>query len=250
MAEVDQAAAARTELLGAPRTDAPVVVDRRVESWLVQLVFEEHLPVVRQLPEHLAQAPEVPVERSPKVLLAGVVSAVTDPHGQRLGAELLADLDALAVVLDGLLAHRWVGVRQTAELVRVLLSGLVLEGVRVDGVEAQAEFFRECLELGGVLGLVPGEVERNPGRDAGQLVHDRAVVQLLEDVAGLARLRKAREPRAARAHAQDGSATEKVLACWTILSIAMLRRASCSPRWSKSLASSARRSASSGARSA
>ncbi len=67
------------------------------------------------------------------------ITAVADPDRVGLGAELLADLDALQVVLDGLLAHGVIGVRQASELVREFLSGMILKRVGVHGVEAQAQ---------------------------------------------------------------------------------------------------------------
>ena len=55
--------------------------------------------------------------RAAKMLLAGEVRAIADPHRQRGAAELTADLDHFDVVLDRLRAHRGVAVRQAAELV-------------------------------------------------------------------------------------------------------------------------------------
>ena len=79
--------------------------------------------------------------------LAGEVRAVADPDRQRLGAERLADLDAFEIVLDRLPARRGVGVRERAELVGERLARLVLEGVGVHRVEAEAERRRLVLQF-------------------------------------------------------------------------------------------------------
>ena len=65
----------------------------------------------------LAQAVEVALERLAGVDLPREVAAVADPHRVRAGPQLHAQLEALEVVLDGLAAHRGVGVAQAAELV-------------------------------------------------------------------------------------------------------------------------------------
>ena len=115
-----------------------------------------------------AQALEVALERAAEVDLAGEVAAVADPDG---GAPSRAArrAEALEVVLHRLPADRAVGMGQAAELVRVLLAGLVLERVRVHRVEAEAALLGEPAQLRGALGLVPGNVQRHGRRRADQL---------------------------------------------------------------------------------
>ena len=131
------------------------------------------------------------------MVLAREVAAVADPDRVRAGAELLAERHAVHVVRDGLLAHGGVGVGERAELVRMRLAGLVLEGVGVGGAEREAAFGGERAQRGGIVGLVPRDVQRDVGRDAHQAVDQVAVLDLLEHVARLAGPREAGEPRAA-----------------------------------------------------
>jgi hypothetical protein len=97
---------------------------------------------------------------------------------------------------------------ETAELVGELLLGLVLEGVGVDRVEAQAQLVAELLHRVHVLVLVPGEMQRDGRRRAGQPLDRGAVFQLVEHVARLADAGEPGEARAAGADtpARDGDA--------------------------------------------
>ena len=83
-----------------------------------------------------------------------------------------------------------VRVRETAEAVGVPLSGMVLERVRVRGIDTQAAGFRESHELCRILGPVPGNVNGDRRRDADQRVDSGAVLHLLDDRPGLAGNRK------------------------------------------------------------
>ena len=139
-----------------------------------------------------------------KCALAGEVRAVADPDRQRLRADRLADLDALEVVLDRLRADRGVGVAERAELVGERLAGRVGEGVRVHRVEAEPELLAPSAFSAARVGLVPRDVQRDRRRRAGQPLDDGAVVELVEDVARLARPGEAREAGAAGADAPGG----------------------------------------------
>src|SRR5262245_29821809 len=88
-----------------------------------------------------------------------------------------------------------------AELVRVGLSGLILERVGVHGVEAEAETFAVLAQRIDIAHTIPWKMQRDRRRRAGELLDHRAVLELVEDVARLARAGEAREARAARAHA-------------------------------------------------
>ena len=81
------------------------------------------------------------------------------------------------------------------------LPGRILEGVGVHRVEAETALLRIGLELGRVVVEVPGDVQRDARRRAGQLMDDGAVVELVEDIARLADAGKAGEARAARPNA-------------------------------------------------
>jgi hypothetical protein len=84
------------------------------------------------------------------------------------------DLYAVQVVIDGAAAHRLVGRGQRAELVLV-----VLEGVGVDGSQANAQAGRVLLQGGVVIHLVPGNVQGHGGGQAGQFVDLGRIRQLL-----------------------------------------------------------------------
>ena len=201
VAEVDQALGLRPEVLGGETAAAPVGNHRRIEGRLEQLVLEQHAPVVGQRAIDRRGRIEIAVERARQARLAGEIRAVADPHRQRLRAQRAADLDALDIVGDRLLAHRLVGMGERAELVRQRLARLVLEGVGVDGVERETVALRRLAQLGVVLDLVPREMRRDGRREAGQRVDHAAIGELVEDVARLAGTGKAGEARAARADA-------------------------------------------------
>ena len=56
-------------------------------------------------------------------------------------------------------------------------------------------------QRGEIVGAIPGYVQRNGWRGAGQPVDDGAVLELLEHIARLAGTGESSEPRAAGAHA-------------------------------------------------
>ena len=90
---------------------------------------------------------------------------------------------------------------QAAELVRQALVGLVLERIGVHGVEVEPTRARVLVQRPKVVGAVPRDVERHRRRGPHEAKDRRAVVELVEDVARLARTGKSREPRPARADA-------------------------------------------------
>ena len=147
---------------------------------------------------------EIALEGAREMALAGEIRAVADPDGQRLRADLAAEMDAFEIVLDGLQADGLIRMAERPELVGKLLAGRILEGVGVHRVEAKAQRFRLLLQLGGVGDPVPGDMQGDARRSAGQAVDDGAVVQLVEDVARLALAREAGEARAAGADAPGG----------------------------------------------
>ena len=201
VAEVDQAESLRAQRLGSHEARAPIRDHGRIEGRLVKLVLEEHPPVAGQARIDLGKRLEIPVEHPVEVRLAGEVGAVGDPDGQRLRAELLADLDTFEIMRDRLVAHGLRRVGQRAELVGEHLPRLVLKGVGIDRVEADAERLGEFGQRPIIADLVPGEMRRASRRGAGELLDRRAVLELVEHVARLARPGKAGKARAARADA-------------------------------------------------
>ncbi len=99
----------------------------------------KELPALRQRGVDLAEALQGAFEALPEVHLTGIVGPVGQPDRERLGAERLTNLNNVHIVGDGLRTHGRVGVAERAELVAVPLVRLILEGVRVDRVKAQAQ---------------------------------------------------------------------------------------------------------------
>src|SRR5207237_3215593 len=164
--EVKEADRLRPHLARAVIAHTPVVDDRRVEGRLVELMLDEEPPVRGQSLVDVAHAVEVQLKHATKVLLTGEVSAVADPDRVSLRADLLPQLDALDVVLDGLPADGRVRVCERAVLVGLRLVDLILKRVRVHRVEVQAARARELDERVGGLRLVAGDVARGAGRRA------------------------------------------------------------------------------------
>src|SRR5215472_12927150 len=201
MAKVDEAIGLGPEFLRDGEARAPIRDHSRIERRLVELVLEEYPPVSRERRDDLAHRVNIAVERLGQIRLAGKVRAVGDPDGQRFRTELAADLDAFDVVRDRLSAHTRISMRQRAELVRKLLPRLILERVGIDRVEDKA-VHRSLFAQGGiVVDLVPRNVRRDRRCRPRQSLDHGTIVDLLEDVARLARPRKAGEPRATRADA-------------------------------------------------
>jgi hypothetical protein len=168
---------------------APVGHVHRVERRLEQLVFE-HDPLVR--PEAVVDDAErlgEPVLAPPDVVLARVVRAVGEPQLEVARAGRVHDIDALEQVVDGLLPDPRVGVADAAQHVVV-----VLERVRVDRPQRDAQLPGVGRERGVVVHLVPGDVEGDRRRDAGVGIDLRRVGDLLVRVARHARLREHLEP--------------------------------------------------------
>src|SRR5438046_149096 len=112
-------------------------------------------------------AAHAPVATLAQLHLPRVIRAVGEPNGDRVGAERLPHFDDVPVVLHRLTPHRSIGVATGAELVAQRLARLVLERVRVDGVESEAELGGEGAQRRDVMGLVPGDVERDAWRGPG-----------------------------------------------------------------------------------
>ena len=202
--EVDQAEGLGPERLRRHERGAPVLDDGGVERRLVHLVLDEQPPVGGEPRVDAGRGFEVALEGTREVLLAGEVGAIADPQRQRLRAELATDADAVEVMLDRLRAHRGRGVRQAPELVGLALAALVLESVGVHGIEAEPEARGVRLERAVVLAGIPGQVQRDGRRRAGEPVDHSAVLEFLEDVARLARPGEAREARPASANTPGG----------------------------------------------
>ncbi len=208
VAQVDEAGAAWAGGLRQQQRAAPVGVDRGVEGRLVRLVLGEHAPVVRQVVVHRAQGARGALELRAVVGLARVAGAVGQPDRDGLRAELHAQVHDLQVVLDGGLAHRGVGAGEAAELVGQSSAAgggrVVLEGVRVHRVEADAARGRVLLERGRVVRKVPRHVQRDRAVGGGERVEHGDVVDLLRGRAGLAPDGEAAEAGASGADGPGG----------------------------------------------
>jgi hypothetical protein len=93
-------------------------------------------------------------------------------------------------MIGGLAPHRGVGMAHASKLV----VG-ILEQVRIDGPDLEAEAVGEVPQLRVVHDLVPWDVDRDGRRDPRVPVHLSGVLELLEGISGSARLSKHREPR-------------------------------------------------------
>src|SRR5215472_17177555 len=107
--EVHKALRLVAELLRGDEAGAPVRDHRRVEGGLVELVLHEHPPIGWQRRVYLAHRVEVAIESRALILLARKIRSVGDPDRNRRRSQLLANLDAIDVVLDGLFANRRFG---------------------------------------------------------------------------------------------------------------------------------------------
>ena len=178
------------------------------------------------------QALEIALERAPEVQLARKIAAVANPHRVRARAQR-APMSRHSRLWSMACRRTAASVcAETAELVRHLLVGLILKGVRVHRVEEQAARLGERAQLAGIGGLVPGNMQRDAGRRARQLEDDLAVLELLEHVARLAGHRKAREPRPARSTSPRRHGDAERHRAVDEVSTSTPRRASCRPRWS------------------
>ena len=150
------------------------VVERRLE----ELVLEHEPLLAGQAGVDLLQRLLQAVLAAAQVGLAGVVRALGEPDLEVARAGGVHDVDALEVVVDRLAADRGVFVRERAELVVV-----VLEGVRVDRAERDAEVFGVAAQVGVVVDLVPRDVQRDARRERRHAVDLRGIRDLLERVA-------------------------------------------------------------------
>ena len=170
---------------------APVGDVRGVEGGLEQLVLQDETLAVAEpgvdLPERVGET----VLAVTEVGLARVVEPVGEPHLEVAAPGDVHDVDAVEGVADRLLPHSVVDVTEAAEHVVV-----VLEGVGVDGSEADAQVLGVAPELVEVVDEVPGDVQRDRRSDPGDSVHLRSVGDLLVGVAWHPSLGEDLEPRA------------------------------------------------------
>ena len=157
---------------------SPVGHVHRVERRLEELVLEEH-PLVRPEPgvdggECLGE----PILAGADVVLARVVRPVREPQLEVPRAGRVHDVDAGEEVVQRLAAHARIRVAHAAEHVVV-----VLEDVRVDRAQADAEVGRVTRQVGVVVDAIPRDVERDARRDPGEAVDLCRVGDLLVRVA-------------------------------------------------------------------
>ena len=145
---------------------------------------------------------KVAVKGATEMLLTGEIAAVANPDRERLGAQLLTDVNALQVVRHRLGACGRVGVRQAAELVTVRLPTLIGKGVGVDGIELQIRIGCGFPQFRPIAAAIPRNVQGHTGGGCGQLVDDAAVLHFVEHMLGLAWPWKTCEACAAGAHAR------------------------------------------------
>lgn len=117
VAQIDQTARLGSQALRRQQTRTQVLDHSSLHGGLEQLVFEEHVLIVRKSITDLPGTNQIALECAAQMTLAGKVSAIANPHSQGLTAELLANVDALQGVRDRLGTHARVGVRQATKFV-------------------------------------------------------------------------------------------------------------------------------------
>src|SRR5450830_1774787 len=142
-------------------------------------------------------------------MLAGEVGTVSEPDGEALRSQRIAQLDAIDIVCDGLSTYLRVLRRQAAVLVAERLSGRILESVGVNAVEVQAMFVCDFFERARIGGAVPREMQRHARCCARQLVDGGAIVNFFKHVARFTDAGKARKARAAGARTPAGQGHSK-----------------------------------------
>src|SRR3954464_8934608 len=92
------------------------------------------------------------------------------------------------------LANRRAGVAERAELVSVILEDVGVDRADLDAARLGVLAHRVVIAI---LGLIPRNVDGDRGRNSGQLVNDRGIVELLASGGGRAGPGKRLEARAA-----------------------------------------------------
>ena len=179
VAGVDEHLRLRAEATAEHRCRSPVGEVGAVEARLEELVLDEQPHVGGQQAVELLQScgePRVPLAQ---IVLSWIVRAVGKPETDDRGADLLRDLQALAAVLERLLAHTFVRMAQAPEPVRV-----VPEEVRVDRPDSDAAI--GCVPAQGrpVVDAVPRDVECDRRAATRQALDEGGVVDSLPDGAG------------------------------------------------------------------
>src|SRR5215213_3448132 len=86
MAQINQRESLWPKLARAVIADSPIIDDRRIERWLVELMLDKQAPVIGDMVVNLAHAFKVAFESATKMLLARKVSAIANPDRVRPGA--------------------------------------------------------------------------------------------------------------------------------------------------------------------
>jgi len=82
MAKVNEAFCLLAQLTCTDVIGTPVLHHSRIKSRLVELVFDEYFPVLRQRRIYLAHAVQVTFETGREVLLPRKICAISNPHSQ------------------------------------------------------------------------------------------------------------------------------------------------------------------------
>jgi hypothetical protein len=142
------------------------LIERRLEEFVLEhesLVLADPLVNLR---ERVSEA----VLTSAHVVLARVVGSVGEPDLQVARSCLVHDIDAIEVVVNGILADLRVGVGDAPELVI-----LVLESVPVGGPEHDASLDGMLREIRVSVDLVPRDVQSDRRGESRVPVHLRGV---------------------------------------------------------------------------
>ena len=158
--------------IGQPPVGEIGVVKRRLEKF----VFNQHPFALRQRGVHLGQGLKHALLASAKAVLPGIIRPIGEPERQIAGAGFLHNFDAFQHVLHGHPANRGIGMADGAKFV-----GLILEDVRIDGADADAQLIGVLFQRVPVIHTIPRDVQRHRRRHTGEAVHHGGIGQLLFD---------------------------------------------------------------------
>ena len=194
MAGVDQHARPRTRLAGNEQRHAPVGKIGVIKGRLERLVFHQQSLIVAQGFVHFRKRFGHPFNALANALRARVVRTIGQPHGDVARTKRLRDGHGLQQMIDCHPANRAVGIADGSELVLLALKEIGIDGAGADaglGLQIQdsvrvAETFRQ----------IPGHMQCEGRRDAGERVYMCGVGKLLLDGRRRFRLQELTEARA------------------------------------------------------
>ena len=150
-----------------------------IESGFEGLVFDQEALIGGQGLVCAAQVFYEPGFAATNILGAGIVGAIGEPEGDVAAFDFSGDVDAVENVIERGFADLRIGISEGAEFV-----DLILKEIGVDGAGADAGFFCEGGDFGGVVVEVPEDVERESRADTGDAIDLGGVSEFFFDGGG------------------------------------------------------------------